>query len=314
MIDLNNKNILVTGPDSMIGKSVIQSLLKRKANVITASHSQCDLMDIENIRHSFGNFDIDYGILLATYSGNIQFNTTFPAETYLRSSQINLNSLRFCQEKKVKKVVSVLSSCAYADNGKDMLVEDEFWNGLPNESIESHGLAKRHLAEFSRQLYKQYKMLCISVVVNNSYGPYDNFLISKTKVIGGLIKRFTVAKQEKLDSVECWGTGQPRRSFVYCDDAAEGILQSLESYNDPMVPLNISSDTDISIKDLSELIAKLVGYKGKILFDGRADGQMKKSLCTHRMKKYLNWEPTILLEKGLKQTISWYTESIGSVS
>lgn len=311
MINLKDSVVWVTGPRSMIGRAVIKRLNARGASVISATHDQCDLMDINNIRRSFMATKIDYCILLATYSGNVEFNRRYAADTYYRTAQINLNSLKFCQEQKIKKVVSVLSSCAYADNGEEYLYEDQFWKGLPNFSIEAHGLSKRILAEYGRQIARQYKTtLPVYVVVNNSYGPHDSYDEKRSKVVGSLINRFSRAKIDGVPVVECWGTGKARRSFVFCEDVGEGIVRSLESHDDEASPLNIGRDEDISIKNLAELISKLVGYTGQITWRGGSDGQLIKTLDIEKMKTCLNWNPPTSLEEGLCKTIDWYNKNI----
>lgn len=307
-IDLKDKLVLVTGASSMIGRAVVKNLLDANASVVSSSHKYCDLMDIYNLRTMYQNTEIDYVINLAGFNGNIQFNRTFPANIYYRTVQIGLNVLKFCQEKKVKKVVSVLSSCAYPDTG-DILKECDLWSGQPNFSVESHGFAKRTLAEYSRQLAEQYNICAISTVVNNSYGPFDNFDPRKTKVVGSLIKKFSDAKQNKSNIVTLWGSGAARRSFVFSENVGEGIVRVLENYHDTQLPINIATDEVISIKELAELIAELFGYDGIIDWNFGEDGQMFKTLSTERMRHYLQWEPTTSLRTGLKKTISWYLKN-----
>lgn len=298
----------------MIGRTVINSLLKRRADILCPSHQQCDLLDINNLRKHLSSYHIDYVVNCCGYNGNIQFNQKYPADIYYQTVQMNLNVLKFCQEQKVKKVVSILSSCSYAD-GSAVLEEKNFWNGLPHETVECHGLAKRTILAYSRQLHKQYGLTVVSVVLNNSYGPYDSFDINKTKVIGGLIKKFIEAKkgersepkQGKSSSVICWGTGAARRSFVYSEDAAEGVVRALERYEDPYEPLNISGDADIPIRDLALLIKNIVGYNGEIEWDtSKPDGQNSKTLSTTKMLSILDWTPQTSLEDGLRKTVNWY--------
>jgi GDP-L-fucose synthase len=308
-INLKDKVVWVTGASSMIGRSVVKQLIDKKANVVSATHKHCDLMDLYNIKEVFGEFDIDYAILLQTYSGNIQFNISFPADVFYRTSQMAINTLKFCQEKGIKKVVSILSSCAYPNTGQ-ILKESELWMGQPDESIESHGFSKRILAEYSRQLSRQYGLCAVSAIVNNSYGEYDNFDLRKTKVVGSLIKKFTDAKNSGVDNVTLWGSGVPVRSFIYSQDVGVGLVKVLERYDSTEIPINIASDEQISIKDLSDLIAKLVEYEGNISWTFGKDGQMLKILSTDRMKHSLQWQPETSLENGLRKTIDWYNKNI----
>lgn len=309
MINLYNKRVLVTGSRSMIGRATRATLHYRGAVICSCDHSYLDLMDFERTKHFFEQSKPDYIIHLATYSGNIQFNQKYPADTFYRTTQIGLNVLTAAQQLGVKKVVSILSSCAIADCGKEELEEDDLWKGKPNPSIECHGFAKRNLDAYSRQISRQFGLDYVTCIVNNSYGPNDSFDPVKTKVIGSLIKRFVDAKDQDLKEVECWGTGTPLREFIYCYDAGEGIVQVLEKYDDSRSPINITSGIEVSIKNLTELIAKIVGYTGQIKWDtSKSDGQMRKRLSMTKMREYIEFKPTSL-EDGLKATIKWYREN-----
>lgn len=310
MIDLKRKKVLVTGGGSMIGRAVCDILRLKDADVIQSFHRDNDLLfDDEVSKIFFDNRGIEYVVHLATYSGNIQFNQKYPADTFYRTAIMGLNVLNIACWFGVRKIVSILSSCAIADTGADVLTEDMLWQGLPNETIECHGLAKRMLHAYSRQISRQYDVNAVCCIVNNSFGPYDSYDLNKTKVIGGLIKRFVDARNTNLPEVTCWGTGAPLREFVYCKDAAEGIVQVLEKYDDSISPINITSGQEISIKDLAETIAELVGYKGQVLWDtSKGDGQMRKKLDDTKMKQHLDIKFTSFKD-ALKETIEWYEQN-----
>jgi len=218
-----------------------------------------------------------------------------------------LNVLQACVENGIQKVVSPLSSCAYPNT--NMLFEKEFWAGAPNESVEAHGLSKRNILAFCRQIYKQHGLKYVSIVFNTCYGPYDSYDVDKTKVVGGLIKKFYDAKINNLPFVECWGTGRPRREIIYVDDVAKGVVNALQYYDDPNIPLNIGANTDISIKEIAAIIADVMDYKGRIVWDTtKQDGQFQKMLVPGNMDKVFQDNPikfTIPVE-GLKKTIEWY--------
>lgn len=251
----------------------------------------------------------DYVIHCAGYNGGIEFNRRYPADVFYRNTLMALNIIRCSQLSNVKKVVSVMTSCAYADNGQPVLEETEFWNGKPNSSIACHGYAKRTLDAASQMFYAQYGLNAVTVCINNMYGPGDTFDPVRTKVVGALIRKFVDAKQNGLPKVECWGTGKPLREFVYVKDAAHLLVKTLEQYEDHSLPLNISSPHEISIKDLSETIARLVGYEGEVWWNTeKGDGQMKKSLSIKRMKDCLGDFTYTDFELGLKETIDYYYE------
>lgn len=310
MIELNGKKVLVTGPNSMVGRCVWDALKDREAKVIPVSHEASDLLSLGRTKAIFHTFKPKYVIHLAGYNGNVAFSQKYPADIYYQTTQIGLNVLKCCQDYNIKKLVSVLSSCAIADKGDYVLQEEDLWEGLPHESIEAHGLAKRNLHAYSRQLKKQYDLDAVCVTLQNSYGPFDSWDENKTKAIAAIIKRFINAKDQGLSSVTCWGTGVAQRSFIYCKDAGEAIVQSLERFEDVETPLNIGTDKEITIKELVSLIADLVGYEGEILWDhSKPDGQLRKFLDNSRMKQILNVKFTPL-SAGLVETIKWYRENM----
>lgn len=304
------KKIIVTGSASMIGRPVCRILRERGYDVFEVTHDMCDLMDTQLTKNIFANVKPDGVIHLATYSGNIQFNTKYPSDTFYRTTQIGLNVLEAARLAGVHKTLSVMSSCAIADKGEDVLKESDLWEGMPNKSIESHGFAKRMLHAFSRQLSQQYGMIATTCILTNCYGPFDSFSIEKTKVVGGLIKRFSQATIDNAENVLCWGSGKPLRELMYAPDAAECIIQCFENYNSVDLPLNIGSDQEISIKELAELIASFCNFKGEIIWDvTKSDGQMRKKLDTSRMKDYIKHQMTPL-PSGLRQTMYWYIEQL----
>lgn len=308
MLNLSGKRVLVSGGTSMIGGCAYKSLYDRGAYIDPVPHVECDLLDYNQTISRFLRFKPDYCLHLAGFNGSIGFNKDFPADIYYRTVQMGLNVLHAARETGVKKVVSVITSCAYPDLGLDaVLHEKDFWNGLPHPSVECHGFAKRTLAEFSRQLSKQYDLKAVSVILNNCYGPLDNFDLQKTKVVGAFVRKFVEAADRDDPEVVCWGTGNPRREVLFCADAGEAVVRALESYDDCELPINIGHGTDVSIKELAELTAELADYKGRIVWDTtKQDGQMRKLLDSSRMRELLQFEPKVSLRDGIRTTINWY--------
>lgn len=268
------------------------------------NHEDADLTE-QNVFFNFiEKHKPDYLINLAAFSGNLNFNQKYPSKTFEHNTRIGLNVFgEWFKSAGNKKAINVIPSCSYPDYS--VLQEENLWNGACNSTIESHGLARRCIEAYTRQLNKEGAKI-ITCIVNNSYGPGDSFNPEKTKVIGGLINKFVEAKESGKNHVVCWGTGAPLREFIYCDDVAECLLQCLEGYNEYNSPVNIASGQEISIKDLSELIAKLVGFDGDIFWDKtKPDGQLRKKLLSKKMDKYVlhNFTP---IEVGLKKTIDWY--------
>ena len=313
MINLEGKKVLLTGPQSMIGRATVEALRKRKAIIQPVFHEDLDLMNYHYTRDLIEDLKSDYCIHLAGYNGNIAFNSAFPADIFFNTSIMGQNVLKACADNKVKKVVSILSSCGY--KAKDhSLSEYAFLDGEPDESTEAHAYGKRDLLIFSKLLHRQYGLNAVCCITNTVYGPYDNFDLNKTKVVGSLIKKFVDAVNNKQEAVECWGTGKPRRELLYSVDAGEGIVQTLEKYNDSTTPLNIGFNEDIDIFSLSEMIAKLTGFSGTIKWDHiKPDGQMRKLLNSSKMLRYNVEIEKTPLEVGLTNTINWYrNQSIGN--
>lgn len=306
MTNLRNKKVILTGPTSMIGRATIKALKNRGAIVWPLFHQDIDLTDPKTTKELFEDIQGDYCIHLAGFNGNIRFNSLYPADIYYQTTMMGLNVLKSCHETGIQKVICALSSCGY----KECEVEqDESWflDGVPDESTEAHAYGKRDLFVYSKLLNKQHDLNAVCCIFNTTYGPHDSFDLNKTKVVGSLIKKFVDATQDGVEEVVCWGTGNPRRELIYCDDVAEGILQTLEKYDDPTKPLNIGFNKDIRLQELARKIADATGFTGKISWDpDRPDGVMRKLLDSSRMKEFGIEITETSLEEGLKRTIEYY--------
>lgn len=292
----------------MVGRAIHQRLLSRGAKVLAPTHDELNLLRKEKVEEYFFRKRPTIAIHAAGWNGGIEWNRLYPAQIFYNTTQMALNVLSCIPDYGVKKGLTILASCSFPDNGSSVLDEDSLWDGLPNSTVECHGLAKRMMHAYSRQIYKQYNTPIISCVLTNSYGPYDSFHPQKTKVVGALIKKFVDAVEQRQEEVICWGDGSPLREFMYCEDAGEMIVRALECYNDPMTPLNIGSGIEVSIKELTVLIAYLVGYTGKITWDTtKSNGQMRKLLDSSRMAELLGRQNTKLSD-GLTKTIAYYKE------
>jgi GDP-L-fucose synthase len=307
MIDIKDKIVLVTGGEGFLGRAIVNNLIEKGAKPIALRHGDVNLNDLQTLIHYLNSVKPDYCIHAAGYNGGIEFNRMYPADILFSNAVMGLNLHHACEWAGVKKLISIMTSCAYPDTGMEILEEDQFWNGLPNETIRAHGIAKRVLQAASEAYSKQYEFNSVSVCVTNLYGPNDTFNLVRTKVVGALIRKFVEAKHKEEEQVECWGTGSPMREFMYVDDAAEAIVQALQKYEDNTAPLNIGTGSDISIKQLVEYINEAVGYEGEIFWNTeKPDGQMKKLLSVEKMKKYIDIETTDVKE-GIAKTVEWYS-------
>ena len=306
MIDIKGSKVLVTGGEGFLGTAIVKVVESRGATPIILRSSEVNLLDLYSLIQFLDANKPDYCIHAAGYNGGIEFNRMYPADILFANTVMGLNIHHACEYLNVKKLINIMTSCAYPDTGMEILKEDTFWNGLPNKTIRAHGIAKRILQAASEAYNEQYDFNAVSVCVTNLYGPNDTFNLVRTKVVGALIRKFTEAVLQEDDSVECWGTGSPMREFMYVDDAAEAIVQALEKYEDHSQPLNIGTGIDISIKQLVEYISSAVGFEGEVDWNtDKPDGQLKKLLDTSRMKDVINIEP-ISVKDGIEKTTKWY--------
>ena len=309
---LAGQKVAVTGAGGFIGRYVCLVLENKQAKVYRIDRN------ILETQWSFCNYlkenTIPYVIHLAGHNGGIEFNRMYPADVFSINTQLAINVVSGCAFAGVQKLLSVITSCAYPylvphtsmAISPDAYLEKHLHCGPPHPSVECHGYAKRNLEIASRMYRKQYGLNAIVACPNTVYGPGDHTDPIKTKVMTGLIKKFVDAKNTNDDCVACWGTGDPIREFIYVKDTAEILLRTLEVYNEDM-PLNISSGQECTIRALSELIAKKVGYEGKIVWDtSHPDGAMKKTLDVTKMKHYLGEYNFTPLEQGIEETIKWY--------
>lgn len=237
----------------------------------------------------------------------MHFNQENPAKTFENNIRIGTNVFsEWYKYGNSKKAINVIPSCAYPD--QPVLMEHMLWSGKCNYTIESHGLARRSIEAYTRQLNKQGARI-ITCIVNNSSGPHDSFDIGKTKVVGALIAKFCDAVYKNRKYVECWGTGKPKREFIYSEDVAKCLLQAMDKYDDYEEPINITSGQEITIKDLAEKIATLTSFKGNIYWNtSKPDGQDQKKLSTKKMEKYISVDFTPM-DIWLKETIDFYRDN-----
>jgi GDP-L-fucose synthase len=305
MFDLSNKFVLVTGSDGFLGRFVCDELIKQDSKILKLTSS--DDLTKEECVEKYKNIKIDYVIHLAGYNGGIAFNQTYPFDIFSKNTLMANNALRIAINSNVKKFIGVLTSCGYPpDNGLD-ITEDSYLDDKPHDSISSHGYAKRNLLIGCQMAHKQFDLNATCVVPNTIYGPGDTLDLIRTKVMMAMIKRFSDAKKNNLSEVICWGTGKPIREFIYVEDVAKLIIESLKKIPYSNTPLNLSTGHFFSIKELALIISKEVGFKGKITWDtSKPDGQFQKVLNTDNMKKFFPDFSATDIITGIRNTINWY--------
>jgi len=254
----------------------------------------------------FKDSNPDLIIHLAASVGGIGANRENPGKYFYENLIMGIELIEQSRRMGIDKFVAVGTICAYPKFAKVPFKETDLWDGYPEETNAAYGLAKKMLLVQSQAYREQYGYNSIYLLPVNLYGPGDNFSPSSSHVIPALIKKCIDANEAKEDEVVVWGTGRATREFLYVDDAARGIILAAEKYNESEA-VNIGTGFEISIRDLSELIVKLTGFKGKIVWDRKKpDGQPRRRLDTSRAKREFGFTAKIGFEEGLKRTIKWY--------
>lgn len=307
----SNKKIILTGGSGFLGKVITQKLKKLGASPIIPRSITDDLRIREVCKRVVKNADIV--IHAAGNVGGIGYNLEHPGTLFFDNLMMGVQLMEEARLAGVKKFVAIGTICAYPKFTPVPFKEKDIWNGYPEETNAPYGLAKKMLLVQSQAYRDEYDFNSIFVLPVNLYGPGDNFDPSSSHVIPALIKKFIDAKTKGDKSVSVWGSGKATREFLYVEDCADAILLATEKYN-KSEPVNIGSSFEISIKELAELIKKLTGFKGKIVWDiSKPDGQPRRKLDTTRAKKEFGFKSKTDFSKGLKETIGWYIKTHGEV-
>lgn len=300
-----NKTVLVTGGAGFLGShlvDLIKTLSPKK--IIVPRSKDYDLREKNVCAKLVKNVDIV--IHLAANVGGIGYNQEFPGTLFYDNLLMGVHLMEEARKAKVKKFVAIGTICAYPKITPIPFKEENLWDGYPEETNAPYGLAKKMLLVQSQAYKDQYNFNSIYLLPVNLYGPGDNFDPKSSHVIPALIKKFIDAKKTDSSTVEIWGTGKPTREFLYVEDAARAIILATESYNSSE-PVNLGSSFEISIRELAQTIKKVVGFKGKVVFNtSKPDGQPRRKLDVSRAKKGFGFESQVSFEEGLKKTVEWY--------
>ena len=303
-----NAKIFITGHEGMIGAALVRSLKTAGFNnLITKSFSQLDLTNQSEVHNFFLQEEPEYVFLAPVKEGGILANTTYPAELIYINLQVQTNLIHLSWETKVKKLLFLGSSCIYPKFCPQPIREEALLTGLLEPTNEAYAIAKIAGIEMCQAYNKQYNTNFISVVPTNIYGPYDNFDLKTSHVISGLIRKFHQAKTKKDKQVIIWGTGNPRREFLYVDDFANACLFLMDNYDQSEI-INVGYGKDVSIKELALIIKDVTEFEGELIFDNtKPDGMPHKLLDISKMNK-LGWLAKTDLKKGLIKTYTWFKE------
>jgi len=310
MLDLTKKRIVVTGGGGFLGSFVVDSLKARGCeSVFVPRKRDYDLTRMDGIEKMFSDAQPEVIFHLAAVVGGIGANRINPGSFFYENAIMGIQLIEAARLHKVEKTLIAGSICAYPKFTPVPFKEEDLWNGYPEETNAPYGVAKKALLVQSQAYRQQYGLNSIFVMPVNLYGPRDNFDLQSSHVIPALIRKALEAKEAGLDELVGWGDGSPTREFLYVEDAAEGLITAAASY-DGEEPVNLGSGYEISIKDLMELVARLSGFEGRIVWDtGQPNVQPRRRLDTTRAESYFGFKARTSLEQGLQKTIDWYREN-----
>ncbi|MCD6318577.1 GDP-L-fucose synthase [Candidatus Aerophobetes bacterium] len=302
-----DKKVVVTGGAGFLGSFVVEKLKERNPKDIFVPRSkEYDLREKEAIIRMYEDAKPDIVIHLAAAVGGIGANRKNPGKFFYDNAIMGIQLMEYARRYEVKKFVAIGTVCSYPKYTPVPFKEEDLWNGYPEETNAPYGLAKKMLLVQSQAYRQQYGFNSIFLIPVNLYGPRDNFDLETSHVIPAIIRKCTEAREKREGKIVVWGDGSPTREFLYVEDAARAIILATEKYNESE-PVNIGAGFEISIKDLINLIAKLTGFKGKIIWDTtRPNGQPRRRLDVSKAKEKFGFEAKVGLEEGLRRTIRWY--------
>ncbi|MBN2345760.1 MAG: GDP-L-fucose synthase [Candidatus Aminicenantes bacterium] len=308
MIDLKDKRITVTGGKGFLGRALRDNLERGRhcRRVASADLPEYDLRTAAGIDRMYADQKPEIVIHLAALVGGIGANQASPGRFFYENAIMGIHLLHEAFRNQVEKFVALGTICCYPKLTPVPFREENLWDGYPEETNAPYGLAKKMLLVQSQAYRRQYGFHSIFLMPVNLYGPGDNFDPGSSHVIPALIRKFLEAREEGRDQVVVWGTGKASREFLFVEDAAEGIALACERY-DKEDPVNLGAGFEITIRDLAERIAELVGYTGSIVWDAsRPDGQPRRRLDVSRAKAEFGFVARTGFESGLRRTIDWY--------
>jgi GDP-L-fucose synthase len=306
-MELRGTRVLVTGGSGFLGRRVVATLRARGAAEVFAPRSaEYDLREKPRVIACYEAARPDVVVHLAAVVGGIGANRAHPGRFFYENLVMGVEVLEQARRFGVRKFVGIGTICAYPKFTPVPFRESELWNGYPEETNAPYGLAKKMLLVQSQAYRAEYGFNAIHLLPVNLYGPGDNFDPETSHVIPALIRRMEEARVTGRDEVVLWGDGSPTREFLYVDDAAEGIVLATERY-DGADPVNLGSGAEIAIRDLAPLVARAVGYRGRIAWDAtKPNGQPRRALDTSRASAAFGFRATTPFEQGLAATVAWY--------
>ena len=302
--------IYVAGHRGLVGSAIVRAIESEgKHTWIGQTRAELDLLDRKAVFEYLSKQKPYAVVIAAAKVGGIQANNTFPVEFLSQNLQIETNLMDGAHAADIETLLFLGSSCVYPKMAQQPIKEEYILTSELEKTNEAYALAKISGLKLVQAYRKQYGHRWISAMPTNMYGPGDNFDLENSHVLPALIRKFHDAKTSGADSVTLWGTGKPMREFLHSDDLGRACVFLLENYDDD-VAINVGVGEDISIKELAELIQKIVGFQGSIEWDSsKPDGTPRKLLDISKVKA-LGWEPKISLEDGIQSTYHWFQSNL----
>lgn len=305
-----DSRIYVAGHRGLAGSAILRALETRDfRNLIVRTHAELDLTDATATQAFFVQERPEFVFLAAAKVGGIHANNTFPADFLRENLLIQTHVFHEAWRSEVKKLLFLGSTCIYPKFAPQPIGESALLTGKLEPTNEAYAIAKIAGIKACEAYRRQHGANFIAVMPTNLYGPNDNFHREHSHVLPALIRRFHEAKRESALEVVLWGSGTPKREFIHSDDLADACLFLMAHYDDSEI-VNVGWGQDCTIRELAEMIAEVVGYKGKLAWDpSKPDGTPRKLLDSTKLTK-LGWQPSIPLRKGLERTYRWYADEL----
>lgn len=305
-----SSKIYVAGHRGLTGSAIVRTLrTKGYDNIVVRSSKDLDLRDRAAVREFFQSQKPEFVFFAAARTGGIYANKSYPAQFMHDNLAMGINVLDESYQSGVKKLLFFGSACAYPKVCPQPIKEEYMLTGYLDPSTEPYGLSKLVSMKMCESYNRQYSTNFISVVPTNLYGPGDNFDLKNSHVMAALIRKFHEGKVRNSEFVEVWGTGTPTREFLYVDDLADACIYLMANYNESD-PINLGVGEDIRIDKLAELMAQVVGYKGKIKYNtDMPDGTPRRQLDVSKLNR-IGWKPQVKLIDGIKKTYEWFVDNL----
>ena len=304
-----NSKIFVAGHKGLVGSALVRQLIiLGYENILTANRELLDLTRQNEVEEFFDSCKPDYVFLAAAKVGGINYNKNYPADFIHDNIYITTNVISASHKVGVKKLLNLGSACIYPKITLQPIKEEYLLTDVLEPTNEAYAIAKILGLKMCQMYNKQHGFNAISLMPTNLYGPNDNFNVEECHVIPGMINKFLTAKENGNEPVVLWGDGTPTRQFMHSEDLADACIFLMNNYDDPEI-INVSSDVEYTIKDLSEILKQKLEYTGDIIWDiTKPNGTPRRKVCTEKLSK-LGWYPKISFEDGLSQTVDWFLKN-----